>query len=144
MFEHYTDNARRTIFFARAEAGKFGAEFIEPQHFLLGLLICDPSLIASTIADPAAVETLKNEIESNLPKAERIADSVEIALSKSSKDVLDFANAAAERLKHKQVGSVHILLGLLKYPDTPVARALESHGAIEIQIERMLAEFNDE
>jgi ATP-dependent Clp protease ATP-binding subunit ClpA len=69
---------------------------------------------------------------------------VEIALSKSSKDVLDFANAAAERLKHKQVGSVHILLGLLKYPDTPVARALESHGAIEIQIERMLAEFNDE
>jgi hypothetical protein len=34
MFEHYTDKARRTIFFARVEAGKFGAEFVEPQHFL--------------------------------------------------------------------------------------------------------------
>jgi ATP-dependent Clp protease ATP-binding subunit ClpA len=144
MFERYTEDARRTIFFARAEAGKFGAECIEPPHFLLGLLIADRPLVASTMANPVAVEILKNEIESTLPRAERIALSVEIPLSKSSEDVLDFANDAAARLKHKHVGGVHILLGLLKHSDTPVARALDSYGIIESQIERMLAEFKDE
>jgi ATP-dependent Clp protease ATP-binding subunit ClpA len=144
MFERYTVKGRQTIFYARLEAGKFGAERIEPQHFLLGLLLVDAPLVASTMADPAAVDSVKSEIENSLPKAEGIEASVEIALSNSSKDVLDFANAAAERLKHKHVGPVHILLGLLKHPDTPVARALDSHGAIESRIEHMLAEFEDE
>ena len=38
VFEHYTEKARRVIFFARSEAGQFGSPQIEPEHLLLGIL----------------------------------------------------------------------------------------------------------
>jgi ATP-dependent Clp protease ATP-binding subunit ClpC len=44
MFERYTENARRTIFFARHEASRFGSFCIESEHLLLGLLREDKAL----------------------------------------------------------------------------------------------------
>ena len=38
MFERYSEKARRVIFFARYEASRFGASYIETEHLLLGLL----------------------------------------------------------------------------------------------------------
>jgi len=38
MFERYTEQARRVIFFARYETSQFGAEQIEPEHFLLACI----------------------------------------------------------------------------------------------------------
>jgi hypothetical protein len=38
MFERYTQNARRTIFFGRWEAIQLSSEFIESDHLALGLL----------------------------------------------------------------------------------------------------------
>jgi ATP-dependent Clp protease ATP-binding subunit ClpC len=43
MFERYTEKARRTIFFARYEASRFGSPYIEAEHLLLGLLREDKS-----------------------------------------------------------------------------------------------------
>ena len=42
-FERYTENARRTIFFARYEASQFGSAEITAEHVLLGLLRTDRS-----------------------------------------------------------------------------------------------------
>lgn len=38
MFDHYSEKARRVIFFSRQEAGEFGARQIETEHILLALL----------------------------------------------------------------------------------------------------------
>ena len=38
MFERYDEHARRSIFFARAEAIHFGSSWIETEHLLLGIL----------------------------------------------------------------------------------------------------------
>lgn len=38
MFERYTENARRVIFFSRYEASQYGSPYIEIEHLLLGLL----------------------------------------------------------------------------------------------------------
>jgi len=45
MFERYTEKARRTIYFARHEASKFGSPYIETEHLLLGLMQEDKTLI---------------------------------------------------------------------------------------------------
>jgi ATP-dependent Clp protease ATP-binding subunit ClpC len=45
MFERYTEKARRVIFFARYEASQFGAQWIETEHILLGLLREDKPLV---------------------------------------------------------------------------------------------------
>ena len=37
MFERYTEQARRSIFFARWEASRYGSPMIEPEHLVLGL-----------------------------------------------------------------------------------------------------------
>lgn len=38
MFERYTEEARRVIFFARYEASQFGSPYIEAEHLLLGVI----------------------------------------------------------------------------------------------------------
>ena len=44
MFERYTEEARRCLFFARYEASVFGDAEIDPEHLLLGILRQDPGL----------------------------------------------------------------------------------------------------
>ena len=38
MFERYTEQARRVLFFARYEASQLGSMSIETEHLLLGLI----------------------------------------------------------------------------------------------------------
>jgi ATP-dependent Clp protease ATP-binding subunit ClpC len=45
MFERYTEQARRVIFFARYATSELGAECIETEHLLLGLLRGDAALV---------------------------------------------------------------------------------------------------
>jgi ATP-dependent Clp protease ATP-binding subunit ClpA len=127
VFERYTEAARRTILFARVRAGALGAERIEPEHLLLGLIIADPTLLEHVLENPAGPELIKNEVESGLPAGERVGATVEIALSASSRRILQFANGAADRMKHYEVDTIHVLLGLLKNSDSAAARALERH-----------------
>ena len=44
MFDRYTQNARRVIFFARYEAAQFGSPYIETEHLLLGLIREDKNI----------------------------------------------------------------------------------------------------
>jgi ATP-dependent Clp protease ATP-binding subunit ClpC len=38
MFERFTEQARRTLFFARYKASRLGVPSIETEHLLLGLI----------------------------------------------------------------------------------------------------------
>ena len=44
MFERYSELTRQAIFFARMEAGETGAESIDTEHVLIGILAVDPEL----------------------------------------------------------------------------------------------------
>jgi ATP-dependent Clp protease ATP-binding subunit ClpC len=44
MFERYTENAKRVIFFGRYEASQHGSREIETEHLLLGLFRGDRRL----------------------------------------------------------------------------------------------------
>src|SRR3990172_7099294 len=113
MFEKYTEKARRVIFMARYEVSEFGASSIEPEHLLLGLLRKDISLVTRFIPANVPVEMIRGQVESRMPKRERIPTSVEIPLSQTSKDVLKYAHEESENLKHRHIGTEHLLLGLL-------------------------------
>jgi hypothetical protein len=41
MFQRLSTSARRVLFLARAEAGRMGSDWIEPEHLLLGVLAED-------------------------------------------------------------------------------------------------------
>jgi ATP-dependent Clp protease ATP-binding subunit ClpC len=114
MFERYTEKARRVIFFARYEVSELGAKSIEPEHLLLGLFREDKTLIARFLPAQVSSKMVRQQVEASLTKGEKISTSVEIPLSRMSKRVLEFAQEESESLKHSEVGTEHLLLGLLR------------------------------
>lgn len=114
MFERYTEAARRVIFFARYEVSEFGSTSIEPEHLLLGLLREDKALIARFLTANVSTEMIREQVEAYLTKGERIPTAVEIPLSPMSRGVLLYAHEESQDLRHRHVGTEHLLLGLLR------------------------------
>jgi ATP-dependent Clp protease ATP-binding subunit ClpA len=121
MFERYTEDARRALFYARYEASLLGSITIEPEHLLLGLLrhqnAASPFLaplpdIGSTLAQGKPV----------------IPTSVEIPFSGPAKRALQLAAQEADRLQHAHIGAEHLLLGLLADPTTVAGDLLTRNG----------------
>jgi len=66
MFERYTEDARRVIFFARYDASQFGSPTIETEHLLLALIREDRSLISRFVRDHSSAESIRKEIEDRI------------------------------------------------------------------------------
>ncbi|NIV45811.1 MAG: hypothetical protein GWN46_02820, partial [Gammaproteobacteria bacterium] len=61
---------------------------------------------------------LQAELERRGPAREKLSTSVEIPFSDETKRVLQFAEEEAERLMHPNIGTEHILLGLLRLEES--------------------------
>jgi len=122
MFERYTEDARRTLFFARYEASQLGDMTIEPEHLLLGL-IREPALNDLFTEE---LENARAAIEQRI-RRERISAHTDIPFSSVTKRILTSAAHEADALNQPYIGSEHLLLGLLREGD-PIAAA-HLHGA---------------
>jgi len=124
MFERYTENARRTIFFAFHEAGQSGSGYIEPEHILLGLLQAEECLAQLL---NVGVTDIRNEFERGSPPREGEPRRTDMPLSASAQRVLAFAARESEMLQRKHIGTEHLLLGLA-LEQTPASAVLCKHG----------------
>ena len=104
MFERYTEQARRALFFARYEVSELGGLAICTEHLLLGLL-----------REPVGVspDDIREEVYARLKRGEKVATSVEIPFAADAKKALDGAAREADRLLHNYIGPEHLLLALL-------------------------------
>ena len=127
MFERYTERARRTIFIARYEAAELGAQEIDNEHLLLGL-IRESHHLLRYLPNLDYIDQLRNEILAGVT-SRSINPSPNIPLATSAKRTLTYANEEAEALGHSHVGTEHLFLGLLREPDTNVAKICTKHGA---------------
>lgn len=129
MFERYTEKARRVIFFARYEASQFGAQAIEVEHILLGLLREDKQLSQKHFRSPnAAIEAIRKEIEKKFVYREKVNQTVDLPLSVAAKRVLQFAADESERFQHRHIGTEHLLLGILREEKSTAAALLHERG----------------
>src|SRR5256714_5530493 len=129
MFERYTEKARRVIFFARYEASQFGAQAIDAEHILLGLLREDKQLTQKFFRSPhSTVESIRKEIEGRTPLRAKFSASVALPLAHSAKRVLGYAQDERERLQHRHIGTEHLLLGILREDKSPAAEILYERG----------------
>jgi quercetin dioxygenase-like cupin family protein len=129
MFERYTEQARRVLFFSRYEASQLGHHSIETEHLLLGLLRENKG-IPSRIFErrQIAVEDLRKDIKGRRPSRETVSTSVEIPFTADTKHALQFAAEEADRLLHDDIGAEHLLLGLLREEGSVGAAVLISRG----------------
>jgi len=128
MFERYTEKARRVIFFARYEASEFGAPGIETEHLLLGLLREDDALTQRFLSSLSSVDSIRQSVRAVTPARPKISTSVDLPLSHESKRVLAYAAEEADKLKHRHVGTEHLLLGLLREETFLAATLLRERG----------------
>jgi len=129
MFERYTEKARRTIFFARYEASQYGSSVIASEHILLGLLREDRTITRQFIGPIQLGTEIRTEIESIIKRGKPFATSVEVPLSDESEKILNLAGEEADRLGHRHIGTEHILLAILRLPDSLAAKLLIARGA---------------
>jgi ATP-dependent Clp protease ATP-binding subunit ClpC len=136
MFEKYTDQARKAIFFARYEASQFGSERIETEHLLLGILREDRALSLRLLKASEKIHSLREQIEKQLPRREKISTSVDLPLSRDCKRVLKHAAEESERLADNHIAPAHFLLALLREPDCTAAQIMAAHGITSSQLEQ--------
>ncbi len=129
MFEKFTEKAKRILFVARYEASQNGSRVIGTEHLLLGLLKEGEEITRELFVKANInMELLQAEIESSGPSKERVSTSVEIPFSEETKRVLFYAEEEAEKMMHSQVGTEHILLGLLRVEDSVGGQILLQRG----------------
>lgn len=119
MFERYTEEARRAIFFARAEAGYSQEKFITPAHVLQGLMwdLHLPTCPLSTVkAHESDLRTLlKAPDRSTIKVVPEV--SLELGLDRQAKMVLAHTAQEAAADDSYFIDADHLLRGLLCFPN---------------------------
>ncbi len=128
MFERFTEKARRSIFFARYETSGFGSPYIEAEHLLLGLLRVDKELTKRFLPSQAAIQSIRRQIEAHASLREKVSTSVDLPLSHECKRALSYGAEEAARLNHQHIGTLHLLLGILREEKTFAAELLREQG----------------
>jgi hypothetical protein len=139
MFELYTEEARRVIFFARYEASQFGSSYIETEHLVLGLLRQCKDLGFRLSLNDWDYESIRREVETNTVAAPKTSVSVDLPLSNENKRVLAYAAEEAQRLGSKHIKPEHLLLGVLREKECFGCRLLTKRGGDADRIQARLA-----
>jgi len=145
LFDRYTDNARKAIFFAREEARALGSPYIETEHLLLGLLREDQAMLERFLSKISSIETFRKRIEklalrSELALPGEKAPDRDLPLSNECKRGLAYSAEEAKRTAYPLVGPGHLILGLMREEGCFAARALHEGGADIPQIRQALVD----
>ena len=140
MFERLTEQARRSIFFARYEATHYSSIFIDTEHLLLGILREDKPLAAVLQRRGASVEEIRRKLEERIsaPGRKKSADATEVHLSAECHRALKNAASEANRLNDPNIGTSHLLLALLDEQESGAAGILRDAGVKAAQLRQEL------
>ncbi len=116
------------IMFARAEAGRVGAESIDTEHLLLGAMRADPVTI-SAIAPHMTLDVVRERATAWHKPATRMPNSVDLPLSDDAKRALDQAGSVAETHGSTFVRTEHLLFSLTTTPPCHAMVILEDVDA---------------
>jgi quinol monooxygenase YgiN len=141
MFERYTEQARRALFFARYEASQLGSPTVDAEHLLLGLLRegsgATARIVGGSGLDLLKVRAAVGDASAGRPK---VATSVEMPIAERCKSALQQAASESDRLEQPFIGPEHLLLALLHQPDSLAGRILDEAGLTLATARAVLAE----
>ena len=143
MFERYTEQARRALFFARYEAFQRGSPEIETEHVLLALFRDEQSVTMRVFARARlSREDIGRLVDARTSQLASLSESSEVRFSQEAIRALRYAAQEADRLLHGHVGTEHLLLGLFRENRCTAASILGELGlridAVRDQIVEML------
>ena len=118
MFERFNESARRALFFSRYEAGRLGAEEIQSEHVLLGILR-ERDAVTSVLWQ--AMPDVPEQIARQYPTVtERVSpEAAAMRLSDEARSILAYA---AENPGEVDPG--HLLEAIFRVPESKAAKHL--------------------
>lgn len=138
MFERYTEDARRAMFFARQAATLSGSGRIESEHLLLGLVReGGPSL--HQLVPSLSAEEIRSRIPNPTNAGETPSPPLIMQLSEECKWIVAYAADEADKLKHRRIAAEHLLLAILREDSCAAARLLSETGAQLAKLRQRIA-----
>jgi ATP-dependent Clp protease ATP-binding subunit ClpC len=139
-FEKFSERARRALTRAQEEAQRFGHNYIDTEHILLGLVAEEDSVASKVLINMGVLPNkIRAAVEFVVGRGERSAIG-EVGLTPRAKRVIELAVDEARRLNHSYIGTEHLLLGLLRDREGAAVGVLESFG---VNFEKAQAEINN-
>ncbi|MFD3584842.1 Clp protease N-terminal domain-containing protein [Streptomyces sp. NPDC058683] len=124
MYERFSDRAREVVDLAREEARALRHWYVESGHVLLALLVADETEVVGLLGTPA--EGLRAALTTALGRG-TAEPGDHLPLTGETTAVFERAPQEADRLGHRLVQPVHILLALLATAHTLPADILTEH-----------------
>jgi Clp amino terminal domain, pathogenicity island component len=129
MFERFTDQARRVIVVAQEAARDLGHDYIGTEHILIGLVRSGDSVASEVLASfGITAESVAEDVEREVGRGKHEA-SGHIPFTPEAKKVLELSLREALQLGHSDIGTEHVLFGLVREGRSAGARVLRQRGA---------------
>lgn len=129
MFERFTEHARHVMELAGREAQRFGNEYVGTEHLLWGLAKETQGVAAAVLAHfHVDLKPLRREVDAVLRTRPHVESVERLPQSGHAKEAIQYAIEEARGLHHSYVGTEHLLLGLLRNPETVAAQVLANLG----------------
>lgn len=141
MWQRFTENARKAVFYAQEEAQRLGEGYVSTEHLLLGLLrLPECSAVKVLVGlgvDPDVVRQRTVELcAQNHHKPDH-----DMTLTPRAKRVIDLAYDEARHFDHNYIGTEHLLLGLIREGDGLAGRVLTG---MKVELEAVRAQLGVE
>lgn len=142
MFERFSDRGRRVLVLADEEARLLHHVFIGTEHILLALLSEGEGLACRALETEGL--TLASARDEVLRGAESSSDSVASGsppLTRDTQRVLSLALTEMLMLGDKEVGTEHLLLGLIRQADNAATEVMVGCGVDPGAVRRKVIEL---
>jgi ATP-dependent Clp protease ATP-binding subunit ClpA len=142
-----TERARATLAAASAEARRLSHNYLGTEHQLLGLLSEPEGVGARALLNlGVGLEAAREQVEFIVGRGDKPSPEGDLPPTPRAQKVLDLASAEGKALGHVQIGTEHLLLGLLREGEGIAAMILEAlgvnHKSARAEITRMLKKDN--
>src|SRR5260370_23671665 len=142
MFEQYSQESRRVIFFARYESSCLASPTIETEHLLLGLMRETRSMFERTLSVQGhTLAMIRQQIEARSAAAKgeaKLSTSVDLPMGVNARIALQHAEEEAAAMQDQRVRPAHLLLALLR-DDEPVSQILRDFGVVYDVVRQQMA-----
>jgi ATP-dependent Clp protease ATP-binding subunit ClpC len=141
MSERFTEGARQVVDLAQQEARALNHNYIGTEHILLGLIREGQGIAARALESLGiGLDGVRQRVEEMIGQG-RHTPSGRIPLTPPAKSALELSLREALRLGHNQIGTEHILLGLIRQGDGFAARVLVSLGADLMRLRQQVVQL---
>lgn len=145
MSDRFTDRARSVMRHARHEADRFRHEYIDTEHILLGLIHEGRGGAVNVLRDlDLDLDKIRRETEEMIVQNDLTMGMIGglIPFTPRAKKVLELSAEEATNLGHRDIGTEHLLIGLIRETDGVAAQVLANLGVKLHEVRDEVAEKN--